>query len=571
MFGDRYFATRQRFTDVVTRVRDLGEECEIDVEALLEEGDFLKELRRPFLVVFCGETNSGKSTLINGLFGKNLCEVCDRPNTQKITRYQWGSRDKTDDSDAHVTERFLPFDFLKEFHLVDTPGADARTPGNTESIEKFLPIADLIIFALPASNPWSASTWQLVARLPSEQLKNVVFVLQQADLKSEGDIEVILGHMQKLGEQKTGEIPRIFPVSAKLACEARQKDPRPERMWQLSGFPPLESFITRKVSGNFDRHRILRDIWDATQSTLNRIEQGIQERRITLDSDEYFLKEIETEVHVRRDGQASAFSRKFSTLGDVFSEQGKESLEALGSQLSLVQSLFSLFRRERLPTRIEKQLIEAVKNAVEEHAAKDGSDLVQNCRNHWETAVPRIEERLDQTPPDFNLDADSLSGARQHFVDRLGEASKLSVANLKIRGTLDMQMEERRTVLRYYMTIILTAIMAAGIFGGLGIALAPWISLGVALFFLLGAGLYSQKSKKLLRANYAERIDDLRQPFAESLANDYKEGVREFYVEYGGLFEIVRRRIADQKLLLKPRLQRWNNLFLELKAIEQEI
>jgi hypothetical protein len=93
----------------------------------------------------------------------------------------------------------------------------------------------------------------------------------------------------------------------------------------------------------------------------------------------------------------------------------------------------------------------------------------------------------------------------------------------------------------------------------------------VALFFLFGAALYSQKSKEILSANFAERIDDLRQPFAESLANDYKEGVREFYVEYGGLFEIVRRRIADQKLLLKPRLERWNNLFLELKAIEQEI
>ena len=196
---------------------------------------------------------------------------------------------------------------------------------------------------------------------------------------------------------------------------------------------------------------------------------------------------------------------------------------------------------------------------------------MQNCRKHWETAVPRIEERLEQTPPDFNIDADSLSGARQRFIDRLGEASKLSVANLKIRGTLDRQMEERRTVLRYYLTIILSAIMAAGIFGGLGVSLAPWISLGVALFFLFGAALYSQKSKEILSVNFAERIDDLRQPFAESLANDYKDGIREFYMEYGGLFEIVRRRIADQKLLLKPRLERWNNLFLELKAIEQEI
>ena len=571
MFGDRYFAIRQRFTDVVARVRDLGGECEIDVEALLDDGDFLKELRRPFLVCFCGETNSGKSTLINGLFGEKLCEVSDRPNTEKIIKYQFGKNKRSEDANAHVVERFLPIEFLREFHLVDTPGSDALISGNTEAIEKFLPIADLLVFAFPGDNPWGAHTWQLVARLPSAMLKNVIFVLQQADLKSEDDLRIIVGHMEKLGEQKTGETPRIFPISAKLAWEAKSGEGISEEIWQQSGFPSLEAFIERKVSGNFERHRVLRDIWDATQSALNRIEQGIQERRITLDSDEYFLKEIETEVHVRRDSQVTAFSRKFSALSDVFLEQGQDSLGALNSQLSLLQSLYSLFRRERLPTSIEKRLIEAVKNAVESHAGKDGSELVQNCRKHWETAVPRIEERLEQTPPDFNIDADSLSGARQRFIDRLGEASKLSVANLKIRGTLDRQMEERRTVLRYYLTIILSAIMAAGIFGGLGVSLAPWITLGVALFFLCGAALYSQKSKEILSANFAERIDDLRQPFAESLANDYKEGVREFYVEYGGLFEIVRRRIADQKLLLKPRLERWNHLFLELKAIEQEI
>jgi len=571
MFGDRYFATRQRFIDVVTRVRDLGEECDIDVEALVDDGDFLKELRRPFLVCFCGETNSGKSTLINGLFGENLCEVSELPNTEKILMYRFGKTEKSEDDGSHVVEKFLPLEFLREFHLVDTPGSDARIPGNTEAIEKFLPIADLLVFAFPGDNPWGANTWQLVARLPQEQLKNVIFVLQQADLKSEEDLKVILGHMEKLGEQKTGGSPTIFPVSARIAWEAKKDGAISEKLWRQSGFPPLESFIERKVSGNFERHRVLRDIWDATQGTLNRIEQGIQERRITLDSDEYFLKEIETEVHVRRDSQATAFSRKFSTLSEVFLEQGQDALGDLNSQLSFVQSLYSLFRQERLPTRIEKSLIETVKNAVESHAGKDGSDLVRNCRTHWETAVPRIEERLEQTPPDFKVDADSLSGARQGFIDRLGEASKLSVANLKIRGTLDRQMEERRTVLRYYLTIILSAIMAAGVLGGLGISLAPWICLGVALLFFLGAALYSQKSKKILSANFAERIDDLRQPFAESLANDYKEGVREFYVEYGGLFEIVRRRIADQKLLLKPRLERWNNLFLELKAIEQEI
>jgi hypothetical protein len=93
----------------------------------------------------------------------------------------------------------------------------------------------------------------------------------------------------------------------------------------------------------------------------------------------------------------------------------------------------------------------------------------------------------------------------------------------------------------------------------------------VALLALGVTWLFVKKSRRLLCRDFIERIEDLRQPFTDSLAEDYKDGVREFYLEYGGLFEIVRRRIADQKMLLEPRMKRWNNLFLEIKAIEQEL
>ena len=99
----------------------------------------------------------------------------------------------------------------------------------------------------------------------------------------------------------------------------------------------------------------------------------------------------------------------------------------------------------------------------------------------------------------------------------------------------------------------------------------PWIGVTIAGLLLATAGIYATTSRNALCKDFVERVEDLRQPFSDSLAEDYKDGVREFYVEYGGLFEIVRRRIANQKLLLKPQLERWNDLFLELKAIEQEI
>ncbi|MDB4318112.1 hypothetical protein N9973_02350, partial [bacterium] len=109
------------------------------------------------------------------------------------------------------------------------------------------------------------------------------------------------------------------------------------------------------------------------------------------------------------------------------------------------------------------------------------------------------------------------------------------------------------------------------ILGALDLHPWPFLALGIALVFVAGAGVYAEKSKKELCKNFAERIEDCRDPFADALSSDYKDGVREFYLEYGGLFESVRRHIAEHKLSLKPRLERWNDLFLELKGIEQEI
>jgi len=555
MFGERYFATRQRLTDVVRGVRELGEKTGGDVSALSEDSDFLKGLSNPFLFVVCGEVNSGKSTLVNGLFGEDLCKVNVLPETAKVHWYRWGEETKIVNTTPTLEERYQPTAFLQDFNVVDTPGTNSVVPGHQPITERFLPVADILLFVFPVSNPWGAATWQFIARLPKDQLKNVAFILQQADLRSEEDLEVILGHMKTLAEQKTGIRPDVFPVSGKMAMEAKRALPFSSHLWQKSGYPALEAFISERVSVNPERQRILDDVRHSSQAALRNIEEEIEKRTSELDSDQRFLRELETEVDGRREGQAKILSERLSSLGDM----------------SLSRSFVSLFQQETLPTQIEKGLIEAVKEAVEESALKDGAELVENCRSHWKTAESRIEEHLDIKPPDFNKETDSLAGTRQRFVRRLGRSSKQAVAFLKLRGTLDNQMENRRLAMRRYLIGMLCSLIAAGIFGGLGFGILPWIAISVGLLFLAAAAIYASKSRDILCRDFTERIEDLRQPFSDALADDYKNGVREFYVEYGGLFEIVRRHIADQKLLLRPQLERWNDLFLELKAIEQEI
>ena len=75
-------------------------------------------------------------------------------------------------------QELRPLGILRDFEVVDTPGSNASIEGALEEVERFLPVADLLLFVFPVGNPWCADTWQLVARLPEEQLGKVGFVLQ---------------------------------------------------------------------------------------------------------------------------------------------------------------------------------------------------------------------------------------------------------------------------------------------------------------------------------------------------------------------------------------------------------
>ena len=571
MFGKRYFEIRERLAEVVLGVGQLARECGGEILDPVTDGNFLKDLRKPFLFVVCGEVNAGKSALINALFATEICEVDALPKTKQLHWYRYGEKVGSVEKRSMLVQDLRPLEFLRDFEVVDTPGSNASIEGNLEEIERFLPVADLLLFVFPVGNPWCADTWQLVARLPEEQLDKVAFVLQQSDLRSEEDLKVILGHMKTLGEQKTGKIPAIFPVSAKLAMEAKKNDPPLSHILRKSGLTTLNEFISTKVSLAPDRREILKKVSDSAQEILKKIEARIEERSDTLDSDQRFLAELEDEVDLRREGQAISLLERLSGMGDVFFRQGQIATRDLGRRMSITRSLISLFQQEKLPSKIEGDLITAVKEAVEKQAEADGVELVKNCRNHWKTVEPRIREHLGISPPDFEQETESLAGTRKRFMRRLGRSAKQAVAQLKIRGAIDLKIDTRRMVLRRYTTLFLILYTIGGIFGGFGVATWPWVFVITATGTLGVAAIYSKLSRKALCRDFMEDFKDLRHTFADSLESDYKDGVREFYLEYGELFEIVRRRIADQKLLLEPRKERWNDLFLELKAVDQEL
>ncbi|MFK7910230.1 MAG: dynamin family protein [Akkermansiaceae bacterium] len=573
MFGEDYFKTRKRLTEVVLRVLELAEKTGAEKEALLEN-DITKGLSNPFLFVVCGEVNAGKSTLLNGLFGEDVCKTNVLPETDRVQWYRYGETTSDKEITPILEERFRPIDFLMDFNLVDTPGTNSVVKGHQSITDRFLPVSDLIFWVFPASNPWGASTWDFISKQGDEMIEKSIFIIQQADLRDEKDLDVILGHMRDLSEKRIGKVLPVYPVSGKLALQAKLESPFGEGLWRESGYPSLEKYISDIVSRSPARREVLGKVRDAAGGVLRNIESMIELRTRLLEENEGFLREIEAEVDVEREKQSADFAIKFAGMRKVFASQSDGIVAMMRRKMNLWGSVKSLFAAENLPKEIEVTLLDSVKTAVEQQASDDGKNLIKACKAHWETIRPRVKDRLAIDLKGFEEETGGFGATRERFIKRMGRAARQAVVNLKIRGGLDMQLTKRRTHLKGWLYVCLTLLLAAGITGSLKLGLYPQLSLGLlagAFSGMVAFALRAKATREEIIAIFKEKLDDCQVPFAESLGSDYRDGIRDYYIEYGSLLESVRRHIANAKMELQPNLEQWNALFLELKEIEQEL
>ena len=573
MFGEDYFKTRKRLTDVVLRVLELAERTGAEKEALLEN-DITKGLSNPFLFVVCGEVNAGKSTLLNGLFGEDVCRTNVLPETDRVQWYRYGEKDHDKEITPILEERFRPVDFLMDFNLVDTPGTNSVVKGHQSITDRFLPVSDLIFWVFPASNPWGASTWDFISKQEEEMIEKSIFIIQQADLRDEKDLDVIVGHMRDLSEKRIGKALPVYPVSGKLALQAKKESPFGEAMWRESGYPALEKYISEIVTKSPARREVLGKVRDAAGDVLRSIEDMIELRTRLLEGNEGFLREIEGEVDKEREKQAADFAIKFAGMRKVFAGQGEQIVQLMRQKMNVWASLKSLFTAENLPKVIESTLVDSVKTAVEEQASDDGKNLINVCRDHWETVRPRVKERLAIDLKGFDEETGGFGSTRERFIKRMGRAARQAVVNLKIRGGLDMQLTKRRAHLKGWLYVCLILLLAAGVTGSLKLEPYPYLPLGLlagAVAGMVAFAFRSRATREEIITSFKEKLDDAQVPFADSLGSDYRDGIRDFYIEYGNLLESVRRHIANAKLELQPNLEQWNALFLELKEIEQEL
>src|SRR6266568_7172890 len=284
MIADRYLQLKGELESGLTGLIKLASEMQRSGEQLGTLEALQRDISEPLLFVVVGEVKSGKSSLLNALFGNELAKVDVLPATDRVYIFRYGSEEKSTEVSPKLTERYLPIPFLRDFNVVDTPGTNTMVKEHQMVAEDFMPRADIVLFVFSVANPWTQSNWEFLDFLQKTWLKNVIFVLQQVDLREPTEIDVIYRHLQDTAMRRLGFVPPIFAVSARKALLARTSGVDKEKLWQ-------ESALVREVEMAYDettkeRAALLRQelTWWRSFSLLWRRRTGQQELHGKIDS-----------------------------------------------------------------------------------------------------------------------------------------------------------------------------------------------------------------------------------------------------------------------------------------------
>ena len=310
-----------------------------------------------FTVVFAGEFNSGKSTLINALCGnKDLLESGVLPTTDKITVLMASDDDDSNPSNesktiqvdtgvvAQTELKLLPsstYPILSDLCIIDTPGTNAiLSLQHTSSTLRLLHDADLIVFVTSADRPFSESERQLLQTSIKPYRKRVVLVINKIDIleRNQGDDHgqktkrKVEEYVQEHASDLLGARPMVIPVSGRDALSWKQLN-GPElaksendaskinNLWARSNFAQLEEFLQRTLTASSKIKTKISNPLGVAEGILLDCKEEIERRQDELDVDVATLKLLRSDSEAWEKDMQSILKRYQSNINKEWNDK----------------------------------------------------------------------------------------------------------------------------------------------------------------------------------------------------------------------------------------------------------
>jgi small GTP-binding protein len=568
--GDAYFDTRARLGSAIYGLSKLAEEIELDPVQNLLLQSLLSSLKEPFLFVVVGEVNAGKSTLLNALFGQEFCETAALPMTSEICLFKYGSYEKDICITDTLTELYRPNAFLQDFNIVDTPGTNSIMENHQEITERFIPMADLVIFTFSVVNPWGATAWALLGKIHKQWYKNIIFVLQQCDLREAEEIEAIIEHMKVTARQRLGSVFPIFAVSGKKAFLAKTTALDKERLWRESQFADLEHHIATVVDSPRIREQKLGNASRSARVVLEQAREKLEAGARILQADEELIGGLATEVAAQRD-------RTLERIRAVRRLIESEFVAATILGLRRFQNHLSRGFREPLgsPAEIQDALRSELVAVGRREAEAAAAGIADDLQDLWRRLAQDMQDHFN-----FRLRVGTESGEpdwtpqRDHLRDRVTTVLERECDRLQLPKLLGSGLAARRGILT--LSGILAAASVAAAAGAIRFG---WVSpaqhvsaglagaCGVVLAVILGGLLAHRGARRMIRL-LGEHFDEHRADLNAAVKAELDKEVTAFFDDFIHLFDPLHRLCNEHRLRYQPQITELKRLADALDEVD---
>ena len=419
--GNDYLQLRAELGTAMFALISLATESHASAATVQTLQSLQSGLKEPFLFVVAGEVKAGKSSLLNALFGRDFCRVDVLPATDRVNVFKYGAQAHDVSVTPSLIERYQPVDFLKDFNIVDTPGTNTIVADHQTITEQFVPQADLIIFVFSVVNPWGASAWQFLELLQKRWLKNVIFVLQQMDLRDAAEIEAVSQHLRQTAMQRFGQAFPIFPVSAKKAFLSKTSGVDKDRLWSESHFAPLEDYINETVGTGEARRSKLKSVAQTSQVVLKELADQARgsQKIIAADREQLVrLKAMMTNMHQRSNLQVQGFLRGIDTAYARVEGKGEQILR---DKLKLWQSMKRVFNRDsQWQVEFQRDLETMLRDAITKQMEHALGLLENELKNVWTVLYESLQTNFaPDTRKQFGAGATDFAEQRTRLFERI--------------------------------------------------------------------------------------------------------------------------------------------------------
>lgn len=549
----------------------------------------LAQLEELFLLVVVGEFNAGKSAVINALLGDRYLTEGVVPTTSELFFIRHMDAVERPGIDAGMAVLRLPVPWLQEVNLVDTPGTNAIIRQHQEITEHFVPRSDLVLFVTSADRPFSESEHLFLQRIRDWGKKIVIVVNKIELLTSEEERQQVLEFVARNAWELLGVAPAIFPVSARLALEAKQAGPVTDkgssqqegahlltnRSWQRSQFGALEQYILDALDAA-ERVRLqLSNPIGIASALIAKYQQVVGQRQELLQGDFQALDAIDEQLEAYQNDMRRDFQYQNDRVQNVLFEMIERGDRFFDENLRITR-VVELVNSERLRGEFERRVLADTSREIEHHVHELIDWLIDRDYRQWQAVMEFIDRRSSQhTDHMIGQVRGEFEFNRQNLLNSVGRSAQDVVASY------DREAEALKLAQDVQRAILQTAAVEAGAIG-LGAILVVILNTtfldvtGVLSASALAAlGLYvlpyrRQKVKAQLRA----RIGDLRQRLDSAISRQFEtelaasvQRIREAIAPYTRFVRVEREKLETLSASLKGAEGEWNDLRREVEGM----